>query len=102
MDVIGQDADGNSLERTSIFDRGVDTPQAFDVLDQQIAATSGECEREEEHSAFDLKPTIARHPSLPSRSGGHGAARLCPPYTFASIHLDIGEADHLRPLDGGA
>src|ERR1700734_3680752 len=87
MDVIGQDADGNSLERTSIFDRGVDTPQAFDVLDQQIAATLGECEREEEHSAFDLKPTIARHPSLPSRSGGHGAARLCPPYTPAQSTL---------------
>jgi hypothetical protein len=42
MDVIEQDADGDSLERSSLFHLGVGAPQTFDVTDQQVAATVGE------------------------------------------------------------
>ena len=87
MDVIGQDADGNRLERTSIFDLGVGAPQAFDATDEQIAAAVGECEREEERPTFDLKPTIAGHQSLPSRSGGHGLRAFAHPTLL--LHASI-------------
>jgi len=55
-------------------------PQAFDVTDQQVAATVGERERVEKRSAFDLEPAIAGQQSFSIRFGGHGAALHCPPY----------------------
>src|SRR5215472_1205373 len=64
MDVIGQNADGNSLERMSFFRFGVGAPQAFNLPHQQIAATIGEGQSEEKCSTLYSKPTIARHLSL--------------------------------------
>jgi hypothetical protein len=80
VDVVGQDADRNSLERTSLFHLAIRAPQAFDVMDQQVATTVNERNRVEKRSAFDLEPSITGHLSFPKRFGGHGAARLCPPY----------------------
>jgi hypothetical protein len=54
-----------TVERPSLFHLGIGAPQAFDVTDQQIAATVGERKREEKRSALDLEPTIAGHPSFP-------------------------------------
>jgi hypothetical protein len=45
----------------------------------------GERKRVEKHFTFDLEPPIARHQSFPKRFGGHGAARLCPPYARCLI-----------------
>ena len=54
---------------------GIGAPQAFDVTDQQIGATVGKRQREEEHPADDSGTS-----SSPYRLGGHGASRLYPPY----------------------
>ena len=63
MDVIGQDADGNSLERQLLLYAGIGAPQAFDVTDQQIAATVGKRKGEKERSGLDFQSTIAGYPS---------------------------------------
>ena len=65
MNVIGQDADGNGLERSLLFHLGIGAPQALDMTNQQVAATVGERKRVEKRSAFNLEPPIAGHPNFP-------------------------------------
>jgi hypothetical protein len=61
VQVIGQDANRNCFKGPPLLNSTVGLPQPIDFLDQQIARTVGENDREKEDTAFEICATIAGH-----------------------------------------
>src|SRR5215216_6516551 len=79
--MIGQDADRDGLERVPSLNGLIDTPEAIDFFDQQVARSLRKDDGEKENIA--LGSNVSRHDVsyrgwMWFQDGGH--ASLCPPY----------------------
>jgi len=85
VDVIGQDANGDSFKRAALLDRPIDLSQTVNLIQQQVARPFGENDREEEHAAFDFGSDVSRHDASYHEAlwWARREERLCPPYEVA-------------------
>src|ERR1700704_3687928 len=81
MQVVGQDANCDGLERMPLLNRPINTPETVDVPQEHVTRSVGESDGEEEDAAFDVCPTVSRHGgtrvacvrSRGCKTRGHGA-----------------------------
>jgi len=85
MNVIGQDANGDCFEWATFLNRPVGSPQAINLIYEQIARSIRESHREEEDAAFDSGPTILWHDVLYHARKLVGTLRFAHPTMAARI-----------------
>ena len=85
VDVIGQDANGDSFKLATLLDCPIDLSQTVNLIEQQVARPFGENDREEECAAFDFGSYVSRHDASYHAAlwWARRKERLCPPYEVA-------------------
>jgi hypothetical protein len=79
MEVIGQDADRNCLERSTLLNQAIGVPEALDLPHQQIIAAIRDRDRKEEGAAWKFSAPILRHLSSVVESFLAGTLRFARP-----------------------
>jgi hypothetical protein len=59
MNMIGQDADGDGFEWSTLLYDAINLPQAVNLLDEQMARSIGKNDRKEERATVDSLVGIA-------------------------------------------